>query len=273
MNSSLTATSSLPELRGKKSKIAHLLNEGKSDKEIASALNTTVQYVWKIKSERNSQLKKREINEGKQSSDHENSETNLNKTTVAGQDASQLPSEVRRLEKEDLQTIYKAFLKGQKPANIIAEKGFPKELVDAEYQYFRKSAYPNFDIEKFQQRIVENVEEGDMEEDIHNIIIISRDRLLTEDELFKLVEVMTNDREHDAGFDEGKAFALQAIKNRRETPEGWDWIRCHICGKPLSGAVVDPQSSMGKEIIEHCRDWCHGDCIEKQSKEKQENPN
>ncbi len=138
----------------KKQLILELLEEGKyTVEEMAAKADSTVPYVWKTKSE----LKKTGFNANLKSRAEQREESVGSlpqRTLVSSKEDNKSPATTaevhEHIEKDHLKVIYREFLAGKKPPQIVAEHGYPAEIVEAEYRTFLKYAQCDiYDLQKW----------------------------------------------------------------------------------------------------------------------------
>ena len=80
--------------------------------------------------------------------------------------------------------------------------------------------------------------------------------LLNED-FFQLLRLIRDDDKEEAIND--------VLEGEISPPEGLTRIPCDVCGKPMTGALVDTSNRLGKYIIQVCDEdgWGHVSCHEK----------
>ena len=247
--------------KGKKGQIGLLLKEGKSDEEIGKIIDTSKSYVQKVKCQLKSTTKGKN---GASDIKHEEvidekrfPEINQ-ETTILPEHKPSSTSEEKSLTKNERRKIYNLFFKGKTPSKIVAKIGYQYEVVEAEYRNYNKDT--GLDMRTFQGEFM-----SENSEDIKDIGSegeafvkrYKRDGFLLNEDFSKLLRLKK---------DNDKEEAINDVLNGRESPpEGYTRIPCDICGKPISGALVDAHNGLGKYIIQVCDEdgWGHSSCHEK----------
>ena len=249
--------------KGKKGLIERLLKEGKSDDEIVEQLGTSKSYVQKVKSLSKSTLNSKNgasnIQEENVFDERRYAETNQETTILPEHHPSSTSEEKKSLTKNDLKKIYKHFFKGWKPSKIVAKIGYPYDVVEGEYRNYNKDT--GLDMRTFQGEFM-----SENSEDIKDIgsegeAFVKRYKragfLLNED-FSELIQLIRDDEKESGIYD--------VLNGKVSPPEGLTRIPCDVCGKPMTGALVDTSNRLGKYIIQVCDEdgWGHSECHEKE---------
>ena len=269
----LLPTQLLSKLRGKKKKIAVLLQKGElTDEEIAHEVDCGVRYIWNSRCE----LKKAGLfAEKAQPPPYEKQEGGVSlpqtgsgssqgqKESMTGNSqAVQTEQSVKtkvQLKSKERKICHTQFLAGKKPPHVVAKYGFDTDAVEAEYTKFLR--YKDCDIYALQERFMDYYEDtlknaGWKAQQLADKY--KKNGYLSNDEFIEL------QREICYHYYEDGQNAL-ADDQYADSPKGWVKILCDVCGQPLGSAVVDPNSTIGKAILQFCREsgWRHASCHQK----------
>ena len=247
--------------KGKKGQIELLLKEGKSDEEIGKIIDTSKSYVQKVKCQLKSTTKGKN---GASDIKHEEvidekrfPEINQ-ETTILPEHKPSSTSEEKSLTKNERRKIYNLFFKGKTPSKIVAKIGYPYEVVEGEYRNYNKDT--GLDMRTFEEEFMS--EYGKDIEDIGSegkayVKRYKRDGYFWNEDFSELLQLI---RDND------KEEAINDVLNQGVSPpEGYAKIPCDVCGKPMTGALVDTSNRLGKYIIQVCDEdgWGHSECHEK----------
>lgn len=223
-------------MQSKKERVIEMVKDGYNDEEIAEILNTSKNYVQKIKS-----ISK-------------NKEDNIT------------------LNKDDRMIIYNAFTKGKKPPEVIAKYGYSKKLIDDEYAYFKK--YEKKDINDVKDEILEmfvfgssarlhSLKDKDKQElkqdfkSLHN----KYKKIISRDEFIDILETIMY-HYYYLGYNDGRVYFDLDIRYGIAAPKDWTFLKCSRCKKDMTGVIVDPNDELGKYVINSCSLWRHAKCTE-----------
>lgn len=258
---------SLPPLTLKE-RIIQLLqssNPRYSDQEIAGKVDTTLQYVRKIKC----------LHRGKELTRSTTPQPVHESPAGNGQEQSQsqrryAPSQPPEptLGFKDRIKAWSMFNQGIKPTDVIIGTGYPPEWVEHEYKMHLKFKYINLD--DIQRKLVESIAQSmDYVKRLHPGIQEVYTSIYDSYKVKGFLE--TNQHLHLEEINEliNLQRGKDSIKNVSESlPYPWARIPCSICGGPLDGAVFDSTDKMGIKILKYCKGWCHTACLKKREEAK-----
>jgi biotin operon repressor len=203
----------------KREKIRQLLSEGNhSAKDIARIAGTTEAYVWKEKSKLKTAgfLIRRDT-------------AVISKTSQVNIYTNNRLLNLPELDKDGVSKLYKEFLLGKRPAEVIAEYGFHPELVESEYQRFLR--LEEYDIEALQNKFFLHFKEAlQNTSDFTTKSLLEKYRnngKLTIAEFINLTKSLLDER-----YRLGKISAIRGLVNG-DLPDGWDAVLCLNCNKPI----------------------------------------
>lgn len=266
----LKPTYPLTNKESKKQRIWTLVSDGKySPDQIASMLGTTIEYVWKEtsrykKARTGSGLivsKTRELSKRKAETSIILQRDHMAKGGVQDISASRIQAQtipvdsvfldgkpdryldLPKMESADLKTLYSEFIAGKKPPDIIAKHGLHPDVVEFEYQRFLRLS--GLDIHELLQHIIADcirITEpgGELE------LLIDKyhsERNFQNQDIYELL-LLKSEQEWQSRLSNSMFVPKEPF------PDGIVPLKCNQCKMPISGALIDPASEMGKSILD-----------------------
>ena len=184
-------------------------------------------------------------------SDIEQGEPNITTTTNSSQFKINTSSfhkmpiqylDIPRMGSEELKMMYRGFRTGMTPVDIIAKYGYHPDIVEVEYERFLRSS--DRDVNVLVRSIVEDCSAYITQPQIESHVEKYRKQgYLTNDEILELLELRFK-------CEWQFRLTLLTFDPDEVLPTGLLKLKCNQCKKPISGAIVDGNSEIGKNILD-----------------------
>lgn len=263
-------TNLLPNAKNKKERIWELVSDGKyTTDQIASMVHTTKDYVWK----ETSRLKKSKMEEslivssttklsktkdetslifqrtfdGEQNHGNHSISCSQPRTPMTDRSFPNNKSnkylDIPDMGPEDLKTLYSEFNAGKKPFDVIADQGYHPDVVEFEYHRFMRLT--DRDSYALLRTIIADCEAYSKPAE-KLVLLIKKyynEGYLSNNDIYELIKLRI---EHES------QSSLESLMLSSTNPlaESIVRLRCNVCKKQLSGALLDSRSEIGKTILD-----------------------
>ena len=241
--------------KSKRDAIIEMLEQGHDVKYICKELKTSKQNVYKEKSIRKSQGNNKQVMRSYRNSvGDKRGQRNHSKISNEGVEIEHRDStsyvgngRLRRPTRKEHREIYRGFLEGKKPEDIIAVHGIDAEIVGIEYQRFLR--FRGMDPNALQISIAK-ISNKDSEKVVGLINKLNTGELLSNDEVMSLIQGAR------------ETFVPQLMSGKAQFPTPGFLFRpvCSGCGKNLSGVLIDLEDEDGKRISRYLDDYSCSEC-------------
>jgi hypothetical protein len=241
----------------KKEKIARMLldNSNKySAKEIARIVGTTEGNVFKEKSNLKGILTDKRLSVFSHSVGDET-------LTLARAEARTLVSradvgtltDIPPLGQEDLKKMYSEFQEGKTPVDVIVANGFNPMLV--EYEYSRFSRMNGLNLGSLAHELVNVLRRADIGISAPLLQKIEQEGITCNDDICELVKFAST-----SSYSMGETSVIKRMKRSDSIVEFKPFV-CSICHNPMAGAIIDPESEIGRKLQSIGSGVVHDKCI------------
>jgi hypothetical protein len=175
------------------------------------------------------------------------------KTLVTRPDLGPL-TDIPPLGQEDLKKMYSEFQNGKTPVEVIAANGFNPMLVEHEYNRFcrmnglnlRSLAHELVDVLK----TTNNGLSGLMLQEIE------QDGITCNEDIRELFEFAST-----SSYSGGELSVIKRMRNG-DSIDSFSPFVCSICHKPMRGAIIEPESEIGRKLLQSIGSGAmHDSCI------------
>ena len=161
-------------------------------------------------------------------------------------------TDILPLDKEDLKLLYSEFKRGRSPSDVIAEYGFQPMLVEHEYKRFVRLNI--LDVPTLLKQVISKFNLKNYNMVILILQKIEKNGIPSTDEMLQLFDAV----ERQSCL-KGEKPILGKMK-AREPVYPYLNLKCVICNRPIYGAMIDPNSEMGRNAIEAIGQPVHTRC-------------
>jgi len=163
-------------------------------------------------------------------------------------------TDIPPLGQEDLKKMYSEFQNGKSPVEVIAANGFNPMLVEHEYNRFcrmnglnlRSLAHELVDVLK----TTNNGLSGLMLQEIE------QDGITCNEDIRELFEFAST-----SSYSGGELSVIKRMRNG-DSIDSFSPFVCSICHKPMRGAIIEPESEIGRKLLQSIGSGAmHDSCI------------
>lgn len=163
------------------------------------------------------------------------------KTLVTRPDFAPL-TEIPPLKPEDLKKLYVEFQNGMTPVQVIAGNGFNPMLVEHEHNRFCRMN--GLDLKPLVHELIEafNLDKNELSDP--HIQKTVRDGITSNDDIRKLIEIISN-----SSYSKGELSVIERMRNG-DSVGTFKPLTCSMCRVPMRGAMIEPDSEIGRKVHE-----------------------
>lgn len=235
-----------------------------TDPEIAEKVGRDVGYVRKIKCIHNKSKKLANSFLMTQQEQQQQKALNARELGSTSKQTSGWVQQQPSLSNEERIRVWINFDQGTKPIEVVKATGYPPRLIEYEYVMYLK--FKNVSSEEIQRKLLEKI--GQSMDYVKRL----------PDDMQKEYSSILDDYKRRGYLETQQHLRLEQIYERicalkgknsimitsESTPDGWIRPPCNYCGGPMYGVVFDPNHKMGKSMLTHLKNWCHGECLKKE---------
>jgi hypothetical protein len=175
------------------------------------------------------------------------------RTLVARPDPGAL-TDIPPLGQEDLKKMYGEFQNGKTPVEVIAANGFNPVLVEHEFNRFRRMNGLN--LKSLGHEIIEVLKTTNRESSIPLLQKIEQESITCNTDITDLVEFASI-----SSYSGGQLSIIEQMKNGDSVATFRPFV-CSICHKPMRGAMIEPESDIGRKLVQSIGTGAvHDNCI------------
>ena len=163
------------------------------------------------------------------------------KTWVSRPDSTPL-TDIPPLKPEDLKKLYVGFQNGMTPVQVIAGNGFNPMLV--EYEYGRFSRMNGLNLKSLVHELIKAFALSNdvlSEPPIQKAV---RYGITSNDDIKKLIEIISN-----SSYSKGELSVIERMR-KGDSVETFKPLTCSMCRVPMRGAMIEPDSEIGRKVHE-----------------------
>jgi hypothetical protein len=232
----------------KKDRILKMLLDGEnkySAKDIARAVGTTEGNVFKEKS----RFKAKGVLTDQSLSvfSHSVGDETLTlaraeaRTLVTRPDLGTL-TDIPALGQEDLKKMYCEFQNGKTPVEVIAANGFSPLLVEHEFNRFCR--INGLNLKSLTHEIIEVLKSSNKESSTLLLQEMVKESITCNSDITELVEFAST-----SSYSGGQLSVIKQMKNG-DSIATFRPLVCSICRKPMKGALIEPESEIGRKLFQ-----------------------
>jgi hypothetical protein len=163
-------------------------------------------------------------------------------------------TDIPPLRQEDLKKMYSEFQNGKTPAEVIAANGFNPMLV--EYEYNRFCRMNGLNLRSLAHELVDVLKSTDNGLSALLLQKIEQDGITCNNDIRELVEFAST-----SSYSWGELSVIKSMKKGESIGEFKPFV-CSICHKPMRGAIIEPESEIGRKLLQSIGSGAmHDSCI------------
>ena len=175
------------------------------------------------------------------------------KTLVTRPDLGPL-TDIPPLGQEDLKKMYSEFQNGKTPVEVIAANGFNPMLVEHEYNRFCRMNGLN--LRSLAHELVDVLKTTNNGLSAFLLQEIEQDGITCNEDIRKLFEFAST-----SSYSGGKLSVIKRMRNG-DSIDSFSPFVCSICHKPMRGAIIEPESEIGRKLLQSIGSSAmHDSCI------------
>lgn len=151
-------------------------------------------------------------------------------------------TDIPPLGQEDLKKMYGEFQNGKTPVEVIAANGFNPMLV--EYEYNRFCRMNGMNLRSLPHEFVEVLKSNNRDMSAPLLQEIEQGRITCNDDIIELFKFAST-----SSYSGGEVSVIKRMKNG-DTIDEFKPLVCSICRKPMRGAVIEPESEIGRKLLQ-----------------------
>ena len=163
-------------------------------------------------------------------------------------------TDIPPLGQEDLKKMYNEFQNGKTPVEVIAANGFSPVLVEHEFNRFCRMNGLN--LKSLAHELIEVLKSSNKESSTLLLQEIEKDSITCNDDITELVEFAST-----SSYSGGQLSVIKRMKNGDSIVTFRPFV-CSICRKPMKGALIEPESEIGRKLLQSIGSGAvHDNCI------------
>ena len=151
-------------------------------------------------------------------------------------------TDIPPLGQEDLKKMYGEFQNGKTPVEVIAANGFNPILV--EYEYNRFCRMNGLNLRSLPHELVDVLKSTNNGLSALLLQKIEQDGITCNDDIRELVEFAST-----SAYSGGELSVIERMKKGDPIGEFKPFV-CSICRKPMRGALIEPESEIGRKLLQ-----------------------
>ena len=151
-------------------------------------------------------------------------------------------TDIPPLGQEDLKKMYGEFQNGKTPVEVIAANGFNPILV--EYEYSRFCRMNGLNLRSLPHELVDVLKSTNNCLSALLLQKIEQDDITCNDDIRELVEFAST-----SSYSGGELSVIERMKKGDPIGEFKPFV-CSICRKPMRGALIEPESEIGRKLLQ-----------------------
>jgi hypothetical protein len=163
------------------------------------------------------------------------------RTLVTRPDLGSL-TDIPPLGQEDLKKMYGEFQNGKTPVEVIAANGFNPILV--EYEYNRFCRMNGLNLRSLPHELIDILKSTNSGLSALLLQKIEQDGITCNDDIRELVEFAST-----SSYSSGELSVIERMKKGDPIGE-FKPLVCSICRKPMRGALIEPESEIGRKLLQ-----------------------
>jgi len=163
-------------------------------------------------------------------------------------------TDIPPLGQEDLKKMYSEFQNGKSPVEVIAANGFNPMLVEHEYNRFRRMNGLN--LRTLPHELVDVLKS--INNGLSALLLqkIGQDSITCNDDIRELFEFAST-----SSYSGGELSMIKRMRNG-DSIDSFRPFVCSICHKPMRGAIIEPESEIGRKLLQPIGSGAmHDSCI------------
>jgi hypothetical protein len=175
------------------------------------------------------------------------------KTLVTRPDLGPL-TDIPPLGQEDLKKMYSEFQNGKTPVEVIAANGFNPMLVEHEYNRFCRMNGLN--LRSLAHELVDVLKTTNNGLSALLLQEIEQDGITCNEDIRELFEFAST-----SSYSGGELSVIKRMRNG-DSIDSFRPFVCSICHKPMRGAIIEPESEIGRKLLQSMGSGImHDSCI------------
>jgi hypothetical protein len=163
-------------------------------------------------------------------------------------------TDIPPLGQEDLKKMYDEFQSGKTPVEVIAANGFSPMLVEHEYNRFCRMNGLN--LRSLAQEMVEVLKSSNKELSVPLLKEIGKEMITCNTDITEIVEFAST-----SSYSGGQLSIIKQMRSGDPIVTFRPFV-CSICHKPIRGAMIEPESEIGRKLLQSIgTDAVHDNCI------------
>ena len=151
-------------------------------------------------------------------------------------------TDIPPLGQEDLKKMYCEFQNGKTPVEVIAANGFNPVLVEHEFNRFCRMNGLN--LKSLAHEIIEVLKSSNKESSTILLHEIEKESITCNSDITELVEFAST-----SSYSGGQLSVIKQMKNG-DSIATFRPLVCSICRKPMKGALIEPESEIGRKLFQ-----------------------
>ncbi len=175
------------------------------------------------------------------------------KTLVTRPDLGPL-TDIPPLGQEDLKKMYNEFQKGKTPVEVIAANGFSPVLV--EHEFNRYCRMNGLNLRSLAHELVDVLKTTNNGLSAFLLQEIEQDGITCNEDIRELFEFAST-----SSYSGGELSVIKRMRNG-DSIDSFSPFVCSICHKPMRGAIIEPESEIGRKLLQSIGSGAmHDSCI------------
>jgi hypothetical protein len=163
-------------------------------------------------------------------------------------------TDIPPLGQEDLKKMYVEFQKGKTPVEVIASNGFNPMLV--EYEYNRFCRMNGLNLNSLAHELIEVLKASNKGSSPFLYQEIEQERITSNTDIKELFEFAST-----SSYSDGQLSIIKKMNNGDPVVTFRPFV-CSICRKPMRGAMIEPESEIGRKLLNSIGVGAvHDDCV------------
>ena len=163
-------------------------------------------------------------------------------------------TDIPPLGQEDLKKMYSEFQNGKSPVEVIAANGFNPMLVEHEYNRFCRMNGLN--LRSLAHELVDVLKTTNNGLSAFLLQEIEQDGITCNEDIRELFEFAST-----SSYSGGELSVIKRMRNG-DSIDSFSPFVCSICHKPMRGAIIEPESEIGRKLLQSFGSGAmHDSCI------------
>ena len=151
-------------------------------------------------------------------------------------------TDIPPLRQEDLKKMYSEFQNGKTPVEVIAENGFNPILV--EYENTRFCRMNGLNLRSLPHELVDVLKSSNKELSLLLLQKVEEDGITCNNDIRELFSFASI-----SAYSRGELSAIERMRSGGSIGEFQPFV-CPICRNPMRGALIEPESEIGRKLLQ-----------------------